>query len=326
MTKHLCVQLAKVVSLLTERAVAATENGLQDTVKVLASGNPHQSILQLVVSGSEAGDNLRVILRAASNVVRRIVGIDNGESNRVLVREVSDIILVGIDGVSSYASTVQLGLTMTTYLVDVTWGVQPKRGRCVVEPVAIEIKEVHKQRTQVVLWDHAAALDSGHHLKHADNHADDGESANATVDRLVETAHRKVLLDERDENGHGRVLLPPGLECANGNETANVLEGDVHPQTGRIVDVLGDGNLGLENSVDIAPESDIASSQHANKVPLLPSAQGSGRSTVDISLRTVGQIHVRGGQVEARHVRSEWEHFAITYAGGLGDGLVEVRY
>lgn len=104
MTEDLDVQLAEVVPLLVERAVAAAQNGIQNTVKVLASGDALQSLLQALVRVAEASRNLREVHRAARNVVRRVIRIDDRQPVGVLVREFSDMILIGLDVVSECAS------------------------------------------------------------------------------------------------------------------------------------------------------------------------------------------------------------------------------
>lgn len=72
------VQFVEIVSLIPEWYVVASENNIQNTVKFLASRNALQSLLQKHVRFGEAGGNLRVVARAAGDVIVRIVRIEDG--------------------------------------------------------------------------------------------------------------------------------------------------------------------------------------------------------------------------------------------------------
>lgn len=97
-----------------------------------------------------------------------------------------------------------------------------------VELVTVVVQELHENLTQVMLRIHGATLDLRHLVQKMNDHADDRESADATVDGLVEATHAKKLLDNSHQLRHDGILLLPIQEGMNGSHAVRLLERDVN--------------------------------------------------------------------------------------------------
>lgn len=90
-------------------------------------------------------------------------------------------------------------------------------------------------------------------LKHAHDQADDGETANAAIHRLVQPAHGQKLFDQSDQDRHGGILFLPLLEGIDGRNARGVFERDVDLETSLGVRVLDDGDFGIGNGLNLVP-------------------------------------------------------------------------
>lgn len=201
-----------------------------------------------------------------------------------------------------------------TYLRNISWWIESNGRGLVIEAIAIKVEEVHQQVAKMMLLVHVAALDLWHQLQHAHNQADDRKSTNATIDRLVHAAHQQKMLDERNENGHGRILLLPGKEGLHSVDSINLLKRNVHPQSSALVNVLDDGHLGTRNHLNVVSACEALLLQELPYSKQEGLAAILGLAAVDDIIREEGEIDISSGQVQTRRERAKWVDFGITIA------------
>lgn len=198
-----------------------------------------------------------------------------------------------------------------THLGNVSGWIEAEGGGLVVEFVAVEIEKVHQQVAQVVLAFHVLALDGWHQLQHADDEADHGEAADAAVDGLVEAAHGQELLDQGDQHGHGRVLLAPPGEGADGGDARHVLKRHVDLEPGLDVDVLDQRHLGLGDVLEVFPVGHLVHAQEVAKLVQHALLVEHRRPVVEKVRRAHDEVHVARRQIQARHEGAEAEELRV---------------
>lgn len=121
--------------------------------------------------------------RAAGDVVARVVGVDDGETIVVLVREASDLGL----GQSARKGTSECG---TTYLSNVpNWSGQGDGVGVVAEFAPVKVEELEKHLAEMMFGNKVSTLYLWHKLQHADNQANHCETTNSSIYRFIQTTH-----------------------------------------------------------------------------------------------------------------------------------------
>src|SRR5687767_9500034 len=127
---------------------------------------------------------------------------------------------------------------------------QSNGNRLITEPPPIQLKKLKKHLPKVMLGYQTSALNLWHQLQHAHYETDDGEASNTAVHRFVKPSHHKEMLDEGHEDRHRRVVLLPLKKRINGADTSKVLEGNIHAQTGHLVNELDERDSSVGNNLD----------------------------------------------------------------------------
>lgn len=152
----------------------------------------------------------------------------------------------------------------------------------------------------MVLGDQTAALNLGHELQHADHETDDGETTDTTVDWLVQAAHEKIVLDDCHQDRHGGILFLPAHESVDCVNSSEVLERNVHFQSGESIHELDERNSRMRNDFDRIVVCHALA--HKKLLKLIQPTLGASvrrRTTTHVAGRADDEIHVCSGQVQA---------------------------
>ena len=184
-------------------------------------------------------------------------------------------------------------------LVVVIRRVHENSGTSNVNLIAIEVQELHEDVAVMLLWIHGSRLDLGHGLQDVCNQANGGESPDTATENFIDPTHDQELLDESDEDWHGRVVFLPSLERLECREARVVLERDVDFNARTLIGELHNRHFGPTNKSGRVRLRDSKPLDMLSKAAQL--ILGLANLTGPAALERFGKyhkVHVRSGQVK----------------------------
>lgn len=301
-------QLLQMGSLISESRVVACQNDLQNAGIAPIRGLSklrHASCEQFIGLLEERHDRAG-IARAASDVVLRVVGVDDRKAVMVLVCKGVDLVLYKVSAEANAGHT-----TTDTYLGKIFGRVQANCRGPVVELVTIEVKEMHQEVPNVMVWVHGSALYLGHQLKHAGDQAGDSEPSDTAIDRLVQAPHAEEMFDQCDQNRHDRELVSPGMERLDGLQARVILKGHINLEACPGVNPLDQRHFGKGDDLDLVLESKFLLLEGVTEPVHGPSSIVLGPIVSLVLIGAEYHVHVTGRQVKSGRERSEWINSGI---------------